>query len=33
MARISILGAGSTKYAKSVLGDSLHEDSMKDAHN
>ena len=32
MARISFLGAGSTIFAKSVLGDCLHVDSLKDAH-
>ncbi len=32
MARISFLGAGSTIFAKSVLGDCLHVDSLKGAH-
>jgi len=32
MARISFLGAGSTIFARSVLGDCLHVDSLKDAH-
>ena len=32
MAKICFLGAGSTVFAKSVLGDCLHVDSLKDAH-
>ncbi len=32
MAKISFLGAGSTVFAKSVLGDCLHVDSLRDAH-
>ena len=32
MAKISFLGAGSTVFAKSVLGDCLHVDSLRDTH-
>ena len=32
MAKICFLGAGSTVFAKSVLGDCLHVDSLRDAH-
>lgn len=32
MAKICFLGAGSTIFAKSVLGDCLHEESLNDAH-
>jgi len=32
MAKICFLGAGSTVFAKRVLGDCLHVDSLKDAH-
>ncbi|MCX5757923.1 MAG: alpha-glucosidase/alpha-galactosidase [Candidatus Hydrogenedentes bacterium] len=32
MAKICFLGAGSTVFAKSVLGDCLHVDCLKDAH-
>ncbi|MBN2311540.1 MAG: alpha-glucosidase/alpha-galactosidase [Candidatus Hydrogenedentes bacterium] len=32
MAKICFLGAGSTVFAKNVLGDCLHVDSLRDAH-
>ena len=32
MAKICFLGAGSTVFAKNVLGDCMHVDSLKDAH-
>ena len=32
MAKIVFLGAGSTVFAKSVLGDCLHVPELKDAH-
>lgn len=32
MAKIGFLGAGSTVFAKNVLGDCLHVDALKDAH-
>lgn len=31
MAKICFLGAGSTVFAKNVLGDCLHEESLRDA--